>query len=195
MTTVNHGFDLKAIQGGLQLSGWEDDPNDDARQTRRIYLGSFQALTPSGKLYTLWACSNVMGCNTCKGSGRLVPRKYKRRAIKKHRSRHARITRAFDRLNGDSPGIPSLKAPFRPTNKRAAFSYIDRQPKRYRMRYLAIGSMCQACGGSGSRDAHLDELWHEACQLAFGSIGVSFESDSGDYFALEYRDMPDPDGE
>lgn len=40
-----------------------------------VWLGTIFALTPSGKVYTPWAYSNVMGCRRCKGTGEVVNRK------------------------------------------------------------------------------------------------------------------------
>jgi hypothetical protein len=164
-------------------------------------------LYPSGKFYTPFACSNVIGCATCKGIGHVLSRRVKRRTLKKRASRHARVLRRFDRLYGDAPaayphagqadrgqGVPSLGTRYRPTNKRAAFAFIDRQPKAYRMRYFSAGASCTACGGSGSREAHLDELWRESVESAFSEMGISLasgEGDACDLFAEEYRDTPE----
>jgi len=57
---------------------------------------------------------------------------------------------------------------------------------------------CTACGGLGSRDAHLDELWREYAESVCESVGASLENGEGDpcdLFIVEYRDTPDPDEE
>jgi hypothetical protein len=212
MTTVEHGFNLDAIRRELDREDWEDDPENPGTQIRRLYLGSVFSLTPSGKMYAPFACSNLTPCPTCKGTGRIVPRRYKRRTQKKHIARHAYVQRRFDALYGGEPGVyahagasdegrggtPSLGRPWHPTNKRAAFAFIDRQPKRYRMRGFLPGSSCTACNGYGSREAWLDELWQEAAEEGIAQTpkgdegdGVFLSWEDGDAFACETRDAPE----
>jgi hypothetical protein len=210
MTTIDHGFNLAAIRAELDRSDWEDDFENPGSQVRQTYLGTVFNLTPSGKYYLPFACSNVSPCESCHGTGHVVPRRLKRRTLKRQASRHLRVMRRFDALWGDAAAtypigpeedgqpMPSLGRPYRPTNKRAAFAYIDRQPRKYRMRYFTMGSTCTACGGLGSREAYLDELWREAAEAALETIGCSLtggEGDPCDMFAAEYRDAPEEDAE
>jgi len=130
----------------------------------------------------------------------VTPRRYKRRVQKKHCARHASVMRRFDALYGDDGGTPSLGRQWRPTNKRAAFAFIDRQPKRYRMRGFLPGAQCTACGGCGSREAYLDELWQEAADEGIRETprgtegdGVFLSWEDGDAFACETRDAPEDD--
>jgi len=208
MATIEHGFNMARVRELLDSEDWESDDALGGDQVRRLYLGTVFQLTPSGKYYMPFACSNVMGCATCHGTGKVFPRSLKRRTHKKMLARHARVMRKFDALYGDAPatyagsdsdtrpGMPSLVKAWRPTNKRAAFAFIDRQPAAYRLRYLGIGAQCLACGGNGSREAHLDELWREKAEKAFEDLGISLEAGDGDpcdLFACEYRDAPDDD--
>lgn len=50
-------LDLKEIRVKLNKAEWE--PMEDDGCSRRIFLGTRMALTPSGKYYTSWANSNV----------------------------------------------------------------------------------------------------------------------------------------
>jgi hypothetical protein len=50
-------LDLKKIREELDKAEWE--PMEDDGCSRRIFLGTRMALTPSGKYYTSWANSNV----------------------------------------------------------------------------------------------------------------------------------------
>lgn len=54
-------FDLKALRAELDEQDWEPDFQDDPEhnEVRRVFLGTVFVLTPSGKYYTPWACSNV----------------------------------------------------------------------------------------------------------------------------------------
>lgn len=198
MTTVEHGFNLKALRAELDAEDWEDDFEERGQQVRRVYLGTVFNLTPSGKYYLPFACSNADACHTCKGLGRVTNRRLKRRTLKKWASRHTAIMRRFDGLYAgdkeDDRNVPSLGRAYRPQNKKAAFAFIDRQPKKYRMRYLNVGTECTACAGQGSREAYLDELWNEAATEGLQSIGASLQSGDGDpcdLFAVEHRDAPE----
>lgn len=213
MTAVEHGFNLAAIRAELDREDWEDDDENPGTQVRRTFLGSTFTLTPSGKFYVPFACSNLDACPTCKGTGRVTGRRYKRRTQKKHCSRHARVQARFDALYGKEPavyghagasdegrgGTPSLGLAWRPTNKRAAFAFIDRQPKRYRYRGFLPSTSCNACNGYGSREAYLDELWQEAADEGIRQTpkgdgdGVYLDWLDGDAFACETRDAPEPE--
>jgi hypothetical protein len=151
-----------------------------------VWLGTVFGLTPSGKYYMPFACSNVAGCDACKGTG-ILPVHRRRRIAGKWVARHRRTMARFDKLFGSEPGIPSLGAAYQPPGHRAAYAYIARQPKRFRMRSLSA-PQCTACGGLGSREAYLDQLWHEACEEAFAEAGIGFDCEGEDYFAAEYRD-------
>lgn len=188
---VTHGFDMAKVKAAIEREDWEDDIHGDGSQVRRLYLGSVFGLTPSGKYYLPFACSNLTPCETCKGSGRVTPRRLKRRTVKKQAARHARLMRKYDRLN--PKGAPWAQAPD------AALLFLHAHPL-IRTRYFAPGSVCTACCGSGSREAHLDELWRLSADAAFEAIGLSIEAGDGDpcdLFAVEYRDNPDDedDGE
>ena len=189
-----HGAELYAdrIREALDTEDWEDSYCGEG-QVRRVYLGTVFGLMPSGKFYMPFACSNVMGCATCGGTGTL-PLHARRRVTKKMVSRHAAIIRKFDRLVGSDCGSPGLLAAFRvDRSRRAACRYIDRFPKRYRSRAF-YGASCTACGGTGSREAHLDELWREYAESVCESVGAclaSGEGDPCDMFVEEYRDTPD----
>lgn len=55
---------------------------------------------------------------------------------------------------------------------------------------------CTACGGMGSREAYLDELWREHHEKLFEDYGLYFEcGENADYFATEFRDMPEEEEE
>ena len=43
--------------------------DDDGNKLQTIYLGSILNLTPSGKMYMPFACSNLNPCTKCNGEG------------------------------------------------------------------------------------------------------------------------------
>lgn len=188
---VSHGFDMAKVQAAIAREDWEDDIHGDGGQVRRLYLGSVFGLTPSGKYYQPFACGNVTPCPTCKGSGRVTPRKLKRRTQKKHSTRHATTMRRWERRWGAPTGLygRDLSA-----HEARAKAWLDAQPKAFRLRGFVPGDVCTACCGGGSQEAHHDELWRLSAEAAFEAIGLSIEAGDGDpcdLFAVEYRDAPD----
>lgn len=186
MTQVEHGFDLNAIRDELNGEDWEDDLENRDTEVRRIYLGSVFSLTPSGKMYAPFACSNVMGCDVCHGQGTLAPtvkrRVYKRRVSRRDRTHRiaVRLLRGF--VQRDEYGHV-------PTDIR-----VESKGIRAWRKANALASLpgCLHCGGLGSREAHLDELWNEAAERAIESVpskdGSMFMSwEDGDAFAVESR--------
>jgi hypothetical protein len=73
------------------------EPDDEGRMIETVFVGTVMALTPSGKYYLPFACSNVEVCPRCKNP------------------------------QGVTDDCRS----------------------------------CDFCGGLGSREAHLDEIWNE----------------------------------
>ena len=57
------GINWEAVREKLDGEEWEEVETD--REERTLYLGSVMSLTPSGKVYTPWACSNVEACKAC----------------------------------------------------------------------------------------------------------------------------------
>lgn len=190
---ATHGFDMAKVQATIAAEDWEDDIHGDGSQVRRLYLGSVFTLTPSGKYYLPFACSNVMGCETCKGTGYVQARLYKRRTQKKHVARHMRTQKRWAARWGALTGLwgRELNA-----HEARAKAWLLSQPKAFRLRGFMPGSVCTACCGGGSREAHLDEIWRLSAETAFEAIGLSLEAGEGDpcdYFAVEYRDDPNDD--
>jgi hypothetical protein len=193
---AEHGFDMAKVRERLDGEDWEDDIHGDGSQVRRLYLGSVFSLTPSGKYYMPFACSNVMGCDTCKGTCYVQARLYKRRTQKKHSARHVATQRLWERRWGALTGLwgRELNA-----HEARAKAWLTSQPKAFRLRGFMPGSVCTACcDTSGSREAHLDEMWRLSAEAAFEAIGLSIEVGEGDpcdLFAVEYRDNPDQEDE
>jgi hypothetical protein len=53
------------VKEEMSKEKWEPDPWNDDIPCRRIFLGTVFDLTPSGKYYMPWACSNVEICDNC----------------------------------------------------------------------------------------------------------------------------------
>lgn len=57
-------LNIQSIKKELEETPWEDGDVDGIK-VRRVFLGTVMSLTPSGKFYTPFACSNVQACRTC----------------------------------------------------------------------------------------------------------------------------------
>lgn len=197
MTTIDHGFKLEAIRAELNKSPWEDDPENPGSQTRRVWLGTIFGITPSGKFYMPFACSNLASCPNCKGLATVRPRHTKARTHKRARSHHARLLRTWARRFGAPTGlIWKAKEGTLTTRERAALAWLRAHRRSFRWTSFREGSTCTACGGLGSREAHLDEVWRETLEKDLESIGCSLDYCDDSVFASEYRDTPeDGDGD
>ena len=58
-------FDGAEIARALESEDWETDYMDDYYEICAVFLGTIMGLTPSGKVYYPFACSNVEVCEAC----------------------------------------------------------------------------------------------------------------------------------
>lgn len=174
--TVRDQFDWADIRKDLNDAAWEDDPDNRGQQVRREFLGSWAALSPSGKTYAPWANSNVAGCDGCNGTGK-TRSKYKQRLLTKWKNRN-KVRKKWIKLYGSpTEWPPHIKA---------------KSDKLNRLQLLKEPS-CWRCGGCGSAEAHDDEVWREFMEKALEKIGAFYDENEGDIFASEVREAPDED--
>lgn len=180
MTIVEHGFLLSKIRNMIESKAWEPSPYDDGYQFRSVWLGSILSLTPSGKFYTPFVCSNVMGCDSCKNKG-YHPSHKSRRVAKRRTSRFLALRATFEaRKRQNEPSARRWLA-----NRKGA------------KLWKSSGPDCTACNGQGSREAYLDQLWRESAESGLASIGCYLDSGEGDgcdVFAIQSREVIDEDG-
>lgn len=62
------GLDFEYISEMVKGEEWQESM-DDYYQVRSCYVGTVFSLTPSGKYYMPFACSNVDACEKCEGYG------------------------------------------------------------------------------------------------------------------------------
>lgn len=162
------------------VSSAKNDPevrDEDGGTIGRTYLGSIFSLTPSGKYYTPFACSNVDECPNCyKGSGILHQSAKGRRREKKWEAKRKQLIHRFDVARRGGFGETHL------IDKSTA---VMQNLERFRP------ETCQRCGGLGSAEAHDDERWHEALEKVAGDHGGWIENgESGEYifFAMDITD-------
>jgi hypothetical protein len=166
-------FNLEALREEINGESWEK--TDDWTEERQVYLGTVFSLYPSGKFYMPWACSNVAGdCTVCNGTGYL-----------KNHKRNRVVKRALKRWDEMC----------KKARQRGTLYAITKSKLRAKADHIARSS-CPHCGATGSRSAHLDEIWREQAEEELSSIGlclISGEGDPCDLFAYESREIASED--
>lgn len=161
--------DLEALKADLEAEDPQEGMGDDPYKA--VFLGSIFSLTPSGKFYAPFACSNVDACPVCKGSGSVGAHK-KKRIRKKAGKRYQQL---MDRARNGS-------------RDKAIAEY----PQRQRYQRMSLGTSCTFCAGMGSREAYLDECWREQAEAELDTIGAWLEGGEGDpcdLFACMHADQ------
>lgn len=180
---IKTNIDWDVVKAEMESQEWADQSDYGAEgQQRSVFLGTVFSLYPSGKFYTPWANSNLDLCEKCLGAGNF-PAHRRRRIAKKWRTKgnpqrfHRRAT--VEGLTGDVPRL--LRRAWYRSYRRHVFK--------------AMGPACPWCGGCGSREAYLDELFREKLEAEADERGYGVESGEGDpcdIFVFEYRDKSHP---
>jgi len=140
------------------------ESEDGDVEYQRIYLGSIFTETPSGKMYTPFANSNVDVCPQCKGDGHV--NRLRLRTMKKRESRFLKHRALVVKRGGWSKLSTRQQA------------YIKRT---YPLHYNTHPT-CPLCHGVGSREAYEDEVFHEQLEEAAEKRGLFVEYGDGDIF-------------
>jgi hypothetical protein len=179
----SHGatFDWQRIKAELATETWEADAEDESIQVRRVWLGTIFGITPSCKMYTPFACSNVLGdCKACGGTGKREPRTGKRarkRAIaRQHRFAQGTAKRGF------------MYSP-------AGRAYAARVRKMRHAAFVAADTTCSCCDGSGSASAARDERWNEALEAEAEAIGAYVDRFDDSIAIAQSRDASEAEDE
>jgi hypothetical protein len=134
---------------------------DLAHEEGDVWLGTIFGLTPSGKFYMPWACSNVMGCKRCKGKGEVVNRKADAAVYAAADTRNAELL--ADLLANHGPWFekawPKDKADELEASRKVA---NDNKPTL----------TCTWCNGHGSHEAAKDADWWDALTAVAASLDL-----------------------
>lgn len=154
---------LEEIKAGWDWPGLAQDCKDNAEEedgqlVGTAYLGNILYITPSGKVYTPWANSNVDRCPHCKGNGHTRNPRYRKQQYERLRRKHMRLFRL-----SDHPNVQKLR--------HSIFRKMER---------LSPTIHCNHCGGLGSIEAFHDQEWHEALEKVADQHGLFVTSDEGD---------------
>lgn len=169
-------IDIEGVRADLETEEWcEDYDVGDGREVRRTYLGSWQGLSPSGKTYMPWACSNVDECPVCFGSCTITS-PLKRRLRKKYRNKALKLRKHLLRYYGTYRGG---KWEWPPHLCKRLFHWDELARER---------PPCPRCGGVGSAEAHDDEVFTEALDtLLENEVDLYIEQSDGGIFVTQYR--------
>lgn len=182
-------FNLKALQQELDQQEPEEDMGGNRRRT--VYIGTVMGMTPSGKFYTPWACGNVDACPECKGSGEVdnlmreyIPKAsadvlHKQAEAIDHKIRELAIRHYGAFCEGNWPSELDILLGY------AQDLVSNLKPKL----------TCMTCEGLGSREAFLDQQWHEQVEEELDKIGAWMESGEGDPCDLFVVQSVDEDDE
>jgi hypothetical protein len=153
---------------------------DDWTIQASLYLGTVFSLTPSGKYYMPFACSNVDPCPRCNGTGEQKNHKADSSIYASATKRRQNITKRYLESHGPFPDWPDWA-------QRAAKD-CDKAIEANRN-----PTTCVWCGGLGSREAYLDQVWHETLEDKASKYGIfvfSGEGDPCDLFIGMAEDYP-----
>ena len=165
MKIEKHDMDVAAIVVAIQNEDVVDD--GDGGECRMLYLGSILNLTPSGKMYAPFACSNLDLCPACKGEGKVKN--------KRHKGNEILFEKAEERV-----------ALFRNMITSAGFDVLSVEGKANydfsrcvadRLKPLVV---CPRCDGVGSAEARDDEVWRETLEEDLSAHGIYLTSGEGD---------------
>ncbi len=169
-------FDFMKVAACVAAEPWEEYPEIED-EARMFCLGSWLSLSPSGKIYTPFACSNIAGCAGCNGTGRVKfkqpLRVVKRAQARSKRKRRLWFNRYFSATNGRWP---------------ARILVQSRQLNKYMHRFTDV---CTRCGGMGSAEAYDDDMWRKYLVAGLEGQGLSLYEYDDMLYAVEYRDEPD----
>ena len=171
------GFKIDQVQAAIdtisdnsveELSLFEMVDNDGAIKGA-AFLGTVFNLTPSGKYYQPFACSNVEPCETCAGSG-IIDNPDANEELCTLFERKARMLSGY--LLDDYGAWGSGLWPKDKENELAEY-------RGYMVRYSPTLT-CPECEGLGSAEAYQDQLWQEALDESADSHDMWAESGEGD---------------
>jgi len=159
-------LDLKVIKQMLDDSEIYED--EDGNELQTIYLGSILSLTPSGKIYTPWASSNVDCCPRCEGTGHIKNPKARTKKYNSIQKQKRELLKNMKRQGYDYP----MNWPKNALNK---LHKLHKNSTRY-MKF----NDCQECHGHGSLEARLDQDWWEQLERELDAINAWNHGSEGD---------------
>ena len=157
-------LNIDEVEKELNKAEQYEDIENQGQFIQTIYLGSILSLTPSGKIYTPWANSNLDLCTRCEGKGNI---RNKHKSIKKVDA----IDRKIRRVAND------WVKPYATLTKRQQ-QLIDKL-RKIREHYDEWKT-CPECYGMCSLEARLDEDWWKQLESELEPIDAWYHGSEGD---------------
>lgn len=185
---VKLGFDPKEVASVLRSGSDYLYRDEDGELVASLFLGTVFGLTPSGKYYLPFACSNVEPCPRCNGSGEVPNPKSNPTVYAVLDSAATEIHRMRLMMYVDE-GMREDEC-----DRQAAsdlYCAINKAKETVKKTIT-----CPKCDGVGSYEAYLDELWQAKADAAGERHGFWIENGEGDpcdIFAKMHLDKV-PDG-
>ena len=157
-------LNIDEVEKELNKAEPYEDIENKGQFIQTIYLGSILSLTPSGKIYTPFANSNVDLCTRCKGKGNI---KNKHKSIKKVDAIDRKI---FQVARGwIKPYINLTK------HQKQLIDKLRKIREHY-----DEWKTCPECYGLGSLEARLDEDWWKQLESELEPIDAWYHGSEGD---------------
>lgn len=145
--------------------------DEDRNPQVSAYVGNVCTITPSGKYYTAFAASNIDTCELCAGTGKIPNPNYDpdifAMAEECQIDLSARLTKC--RCSGEQAIESDLY-----TNLNVAFTAVVLTKHR-----TAKTMVCPHCGGHGSRDVYLDEVFWDGVDRLCAANNVIITNGEG----------------
>ena len=157
---LNIGAILKAMEDADIVEDFDGNPK------KSLYLGTVFSLTPSGKYYMPWACSNLDPCHVCGGKGEI--------------DNPYHLPKLYARANDLVQDI---------IEKWLHVGIYREWPKEIRDKVDWLRDVCDRtksdltcprCDGLGCAEARDDEVWMESLEEDLSDYGMYLESGEGD---------------
>lgn len=147
---------IKNAAAELDTAEIERDESDfgDFSTIQRVFIGNSLYISPSGKFYLPFACSNLEECPVCNGAGAIDNPHY-------NNALSVQAREIFHSGKYDQHEIRALCS---------MVISICENP----------AADCPFCGGLGSREAYLDQIFFDTMDEEADKIGAFIERSEGD---------------
>lgn len=173
----------KLVEFALDSYAFEDyepDGADDDTAYEAVHIGTVFSITPSGKVYTPFANSNVVRCPRCHGSGTIKPKTANPdRFAELEAQVFAESKKLVDEYGAWCEGRW-------PKGREAELDRLRKLKDR-----VATTSTCPLCNGIGSREAYEDEVFNETLEGAASDAGCWIDHRDEDYFLVREKETVD----
>ena len=154
----------KLLKNISEAEVYEDE---EGNKIQTIYLGDIRSITPSGKVYMPFACSNLTPCPRCKGTTQIENKHYKKKKwMKVHNKREVLLFNAIRQYG------PYANWPTKIQQQR---NKLLKQNNHW-VQWL----ICPECLGLGSLEARLDQDFWEQLESELDTIEAWHHSSEGD---------------